>query len=148
MGYSETLEAAGAKVLAFQEFGSYQGNWYAVVDYNGEIGVAEGSYGSCSVCDAFEAEFGCGDEPPIEKDGKYFRNNWVDDEITKEEYDQLKSDYQTKFSNFGADYLRNISNKEMIKTRLDEITKKTEEDGYSFYEEEKEGLEWCLTQLQ
>ncbi len=58
MGYREALEAAGAKVLAFKEFGSYQGDWYALVEYNNETGWVHGCYGSCSGCDSFEAEFG------------------------------------------------------------------------------------------
>ena len=57
MSYEMCLVKAGAKVLAFQEFGDYQGSWYALVEYNGERGWVEGSYGSCSGCDAFEAEF-------------------------------------------------------------------------------------------
>ena len=58
MSYEMCLEKAGAKVLAFQEFGSYQGEWYALVEYKGDRGWIEGSYGSCSGCDAFESEFG------------------------------------------------------------------------------------------
>jgi len=55
--YHESLVAAGAVVLEFEEFGSYQGDWLAVVDYNGKRGLVWGSYGSCDHCDAFEAEF-------------------------------------------------------------------------------------------
>jgi hypothetical protein len=54
MGYREALEAAGAKVLDYKAFGDYQGTWIAITDK----GVIVGSYGSCSGCDAFEAEFG------------------------------------------------------------------------------------------
>lgn len=55
--YQEALEAAGAVVLEFEDFGSYQGDWLAVVEYDGWRGLVRGSYGSCSHCDAFEAEF-------------------------------------------------------------------------------------------
>lgn len=79
MGYKEALEAAGAKVLQFQEFGSYQGTWLAEVDYEGKVGWIEGAYGSCSGCDSFEAEFG-----------------WDDDE---------KPDYQERLAEFGKGYL-------------------------------------------
>ena len=58
MSYESALRAAGAKVLEFEYFGSYQGDWYALVEYNHEIGWICGSYGSCSGCDAFEGEFG------------------------------------------------------------------------------------------
>lgn len=57
MGYQKTMEMAGAKILAFEEFGSYQGDWWAKVEYNGEKGWVNGSYGSCSGCDAFCSEF-------------------------------------------------------------------------------------------
>ena len=57
-GYKEALEAAGAKVHRFFEAGSYQGEWYALVWFAGHLGWVTGGYGSCSGCDAFEAEFG------------------------------------------------------------------------------------------
>jgi hypothetical protein len=58
MGYREALEAAGAKVTAYESFGSWQGDWLARVTYEGRDGIIAGSYGSCSYCDAFDAEFG------------------------------------------------------------------------------------------
>ncbi len=61
MSYQQALEAAGCEVIEFQEFGSYQGEWLALVKYDGEIGVVDGCYGSCSGCDAFESEFGYGE---------------------------------------------------------------------------------------
>jgi len=60
MGYFEALEAAGAQVLASQTFGSYQGDWFAKVNYNGSTAWVHGCYGSCSGCDAFCAEFDFG----------------------------------------------------------------------------------------
>jgi hypothetical protein len=30
-GYQRALEAAGADIIEFQEFGSYQGDWFAVL---------------------------------------------------------------------------------------------------------------------
>lgn len=54
MSYREALEAAGATVEAFKRFGSYQGDWWAKTSE----GWISGAYGSCSGCDAFEAEFG------------------------------------------------------------------------------------------
>lgn len=58
MSYKESLIVAGAKVLEFQHFGDYQGSWFALVDYQDERGWVEGSFGSCSMCDAFQNEFG------------------------------------------------------------------------------------------
>lgn len=82
MGYQEALEAAGAEVILFQEFGSYQGTWLAKVNYHGETGWIEGSYGSCSGCDAFEAEF-----------------DWNDKD---------KPDYQKRLAEFGESYLSSL----------------------------------------
>jgi hypothetical protein len=67
MGYIKALRAAGAEILAFEEFGSYQGDWWAKVRYNDEIGWVHGYYGSCSGCDAYEAEFGWGEDVTEEK---------------------------------------------------------------------------------
>lgn len=52
--YEGALAAAGAEVLAFQQFGSYQGEWWAKVRYKREIGWVQGYYGSCSGCDALQ----------------------------------------------------------------------------------------------
>lgn len=56
--YRDALEQAGAEVLCFEHFGSYQGDWWAKVTYNSETFWVTGSYGSCSGCDAFQSEFG------------------------------------------------------------------------------------------
>ncbi len=61
MSYQFALEAAGCEVIEFVEFGCYQGEWLALIRQANEIGVCEGSYGSCSYCDAFESEFGYGE---------------------------------------------------------------------------------------
>lgn len=55
--YKKCLRLAGADVLDFKYFGSYQGDWYALVNYQNEKGWIHGAYGSCSGCDAFEMEF-------------------------------------------------------------------------------------------
>ena len=83
MGYKEALEAAGAEVMAFEEFGSYQGDWWAKVRYKGELGWVQGSYGSCSGCDAFEAEFGWDDGTP-EKLAEFGRG-YLDDLLLGQE---------------------------------------------------------------
>lgn len=57
MSYRESLEAAGARVLAFEHFGDWQGSWVALVEYQGQRGWVQGSFGSCDYCDAFQAEF-------------------------------------------------------------------------------------------
>jgi len=58
-GYHTSLVAAGAQVLSFYMYGDYQGAWLAHVESpDGRTGWIRGAYGSCSGCDAFEAEFG------------------------------------------------------------------------------------------
>lgn len=59
MSYQDALVAAGANVHCFEQFGSYQGDWWAKVTFKGETGWINGSYGSCSGCDSFESEFSC-----------------------------------------------------------------------------------------
>ena len=54
-GYDDCLEAAGADVLDFERFGSYQGEWWALVRCAGALGFVSGGFGSCSGCDAIEA---------------------------------------------------------------------------------------------
>lgn len=54
--YQWCLEQAGAKVLAFKTFGSYQGDWFAKVEYEGNVFWINDYYGSCSGCDAFESD--------------------------------------------------------------------------------------------
>lgn len=76
------MEAAGATVLTMEHFGSYQGDWWAKVLYNGTTGWVHGCFGSCSGCDAFEAEFG-----------------W---------HDEDKPDYQQRLSDFGKLYLNDL----------------------------------------
>lgn len=63
MSYLETFERAGAEILANQEFGDWQGTGLTKVNYKGKVGWIEYAYGSCSGCDAYEAELGyCWDE--------------------------------------------------------------------------------------
>ena len=86
MSYEEAMTAAGANVLRFEQFGSYQGDWFALVQYNSETGWVHGSYGSCSGCDAFEGEFG-----------------WSDHE---------RADYQERLADFGRGYLDGLLTQE------------------------------------
>jgi hypothetical protein len=55
--YKLALELAGAEVLKYAEFGSYQGDWLAKVRYEGKEGWVNDYFGSCSGCDAFLGEF-------------------------------------------------------------------------------------------
>lgn len=55
--YELAMTTAGAAVHAFKSFGSYSGDWWAKVTYEGKTGWVNGSFGSCSGCDAFQSEF-------------------------------------------------------------------------------------------
>jgi hypothetical protein len=106
MGYKETMQAAGAKVIAYKTFGDYQGTWLAKVEWNGQIGWVEGFYGSCSGCDAFEAEFGYESRPVVgdedfwdETKGSYSPATQADVEA-----------YDARFKAFGLRHLeRNLA---------------------------------------
>lgn len=146
MGYSESLKAAGAKVFDYWETGDYQGTWYALVEYNGKKGIVEGSYGSCSGCDSFLGEFDFGGGEPTDKgDGTYYSASY--DDIDKEEYDRQLADYNKRLTDFGVSYLHKIQQEDILKIRLEEISKKVGEDGWSFEIEEKEGIEKALQLL-
>lgn len=89
MSYKVALEAAGAKVLQFKNFGDWSGSWYSLVEYNGTKGWVRGSFGSCSYSDSFEAEFG----------------NYWDEEENPEEYNK-------RLDAFGRRYLDNMLTQE------------------------------------
>jgi hypothetical protein len=97
MSYNRALEAAGAEVLESQYFGSYQGDWLALVNYMGVRQWVHGTFGSCSYCDAFEAEF----------------DNYHEDRCTEHAYDEpncaycqvAAEDYQRRLAEFGKSYL-------------------------------------------
>lgn len=105
-GYQEALQAAGAEVLAFQEFGSYQGDWIAKVTYGGQTGYVTGSYGSCSGCDAFQGEF------------DFSRNRECEDHryMSKcdacEVCDAASADYDRRLREFGEGYLGDVLTQE------------------------------------
>lgn len=135
MGYSECLEIAGCKIIEFKEFGSYQGDWLAFVEYNNEYGFVQGAYGSCSGCDAFYAEFD-GNYTYIEN-GKFF----VDfDEVDERAYKKAESDLHERKCAFGKSYLvGGLYGIEYYQRLLDEILK----DDW-FDEERKEYCEWAI----
>ncbi len=139
MGYQQTLEANGVIVKHYKEFGSYQGTWISVLEDGRFI---EGSYGSCSGCDAFEAEFGYGDEPEI-NDGKYYLGNrsWDEGSLsTLDQYEIDKKTYEKRLKDFGKSYLDSAETKEEIISRY-----KIKCEGEYSWEDDKEILEWLLT---
>ena len=103
MSYQESLVAAGAEVHCFREFGSYQGAWWAKVTYKGITGWTEGSYGSCSGCDSFQAEFDYCEQ-------KCEEHKWDSDinENQCSECEKAKENYNRKLENFGKAYLEDV----------------------------------------
>jgi glutaredoxin len=100
-GYQSALEAAGATVLAFKEFGSYQGEWWAKVRHKRKTRWVCGSYGSCSGCDAFEAEFGYNEDRCEEH-----RYDWEDEKSPAcDACKAAKASATEKLAKFGAVYL-------------------------------------------
>jgi hypothetical protein len=101
MSYEGAMEAAGAEVLAFKEFGSYQGSWWAKILFEGKTYWVNGSYGSCSGCDAFQSEFGYGDDEHC-AEHKYQYSN---DPISCEACAEAKKAYQARLAEFGKSYI-------------------------------------------
>lgn len=119
MSYEQAMEAAGAKVLAFEQFGSYQGDWWALVEFQDKRGFVHGYYGSCSGCDAFEGEFGYSNDP------------WCDQHSYRPDADckgcqEAKAKRDEKLAAFGKDYLDVIVPRE---TAVVEASKNLEWDG-------------------
>jgi hypothetical protein len=93
MSYQSALTAAGANVIAFQEFGDWQGSWVALVEYKGERGWVQGSFGSCSHCDSFEAEFG-----------------WDAEE---------EDDYEQRLASFGESYMGGLQTTQQVLSQFE-----------------------------
>lgn len=104
MGYCESMELAGATVHAFENFGSYQGDWWAKVTYRGVDGFVHGAFGSCSGCDSFQAEFDC--EGHECGDDKYFTPAWNLDRLS--ESCEKCQDVKRRMAEFGESYLDGI----------------------------------------
>lgn len=112
-GYSGALQAAGAVVLEFRAFGSYQGDWYALVDYKGERGWIRGCYGSCSHCDAFESEFGWSSDDGCDEHPYSSHSDCADCKAKADEY-------QTRLASFGRSYCDGLQSADTICAELDE----------------------------
>lgn len=110
MSYESALEAAGAEVHDTEFFGDWQGTWIARVTYNGTTGFIEGSFGSCSGCDSFQAEFD-------------FSENCREHRYTGSEpgtcvnCDKAKEVYGIRLKSFGELYLDDIMTAEQVRER-------------------------------
>jgi len=109
---AKALEAADAKVLAFGNFGSCQGDWWAKVEYEGRVAWAHGAFGSCSGCDAFQAEFDCYEMMDCcASDNRH----WTHDP-TCAACVAAKAAYDVKFAEFGKGYLGDLFTQEQAET--------------------------------
>jgi len=139
MGYYEAIEAAGVKIKEYKEFGSYQGDWFAILEDNT---VVHGGYGSCSGCDSFQGEFGWDDNiKEKQSNGKYYRNNYIneDDELSEEQANIENQAYNTKLCKFGQSY---IVSPETLSEITERYKKKTIEE-YA-WEDDREIYHWLL----
>jgi hypothetical protein len=105
MSYEAALRAAGADILAFEAFGSYQGEWWAKVVYQNQQGWVQGEYGSCSGCDAFEAEFGPF-EPTCEQ------HDYTGFDPTCPACVAAQAEYLQRLAQFGQTYLDSLLTQE------------------------------------
>lgn len=112
MSYSDAMEAAGAEVLVYKEFGSYQGEWYAKVRFDGNIMWVNGSYGSCTGCDSFQAEFGYSEDGTCSE----HRYEYPTPEACPN-CDEAKFQYKERLASFGLSYLQSgdMTDSEAIK---------------------------------
>lgn len=148
MGYQQALTAAGAVVIDTKYAGSYQGTWGSVVEYNGKRGLVTGAFGSCSVCDSFQAEF---DDYmwgsvviTYDTETDTYSRDYGDIQCTKEEFDAQQAEYQQKLSDFGKRYLHVIQEKWDVENQLAHLSK-DEDDWYD--DENRQLLAWALPLL-
>lgn len=77
MSYMKCITEAGAEVLDYKYFGSYQGTILAFVKEDGKTKWLDIGYGSCSACDglqAFEERFDWDEKIPAEEYARFGRD--------------------------------------------------------------------------
>lgn len=124
MGYTQALEAAGAKLIDYDSFGDLQGTWLALVDYNGQRVWIRGGYGSCSACDAFKAAFSDINEGCSENDHDYEAQEGC--ETCKVQQQK----YQQELADFGKRYMtgNEWTQDEMVNELVREVEENTWDD--------------------
>lgn len=129
MSYENALQAAGAEVLAFKDFGSHQGEWWAKVRVADRLGWINGSFGSCSGCDAFEAEFGWDDRDYCASGKGHY-----DHDPECKACVEKKAAYDIKLAAFGKQYLEDV--------RTQEEAEKAASENLSWDSDAQEMLDW------
>jgi len=62
--------ATGKELLLYETFGSYSGDYIAILKGENGIEIWKGTYGSCSGCDTLQAIQGYSDESPSDEQVK------------------------------------------------------------------------------
>jgi hypothetical protein len=134
MGYEVAMKAAGAEVHEYEQFGDYQGAWWAKVTYEGNIFWVHGSYGSCSGCDAFQSEFDYTDETCDE-------HRYTDKQPDCLDCTNAKAAYDHKLAEFGRGYL---TGNEWTQEEVEASITRDIDEGYDYGEYRKQ-LEFVKT---
>lgn len=82
--YDSLLKECCEEVYCYDEFGSYQGDWFAKVKFKGNIGWVHGCYGSCPYCDWVSGTDLEGEELKKAFIGEYLENLLSQEEAEKE----------------------------------------------------------------
>ena len=74
--YADVLAVGtGREPVAYQEYGSYQGDYLAILKDEENLYVYKGSYGSCSGCDWLESERGWDSRGITKEKGEQYAAN-------------------------------------------------------------------------
>ncbi len=129
--YDGALTKAGAVVHNSKTFGSYQGMWVAEVTLpDGRKGLIQDYYGSCSGCDAFEAEFAYDSHQSEKHPGMEDDANCAEC-IARSE----------KLAEFGRGYFANLKSADELGTEL------AGESHWSYYDETPERAAFILARM-
>lgn len=112
INHQDILKRQGFNIDAFEAFGSYQGDYAAIVEKDGKVGLAIIGYGSCGGCDALESITDILDYS--------YKPNKDDFENNPEEAKQQQIDYESKLALY----------REEIQSYATEITNNIRYDSY------------------
>lgn len=92
--HQEIMERQGFEILDWEAFGSYQGDYAAIVKKDNKVGFIVIGYGSCSGCDALEA---VKEYAPEEV---YYNEYDFDDEEDNELYESKMETYKERLKEY------------------------------------------------
>jgi hypothetical protein len=129
MSYELALKTAGAKIYKMEYFGSYQGDWIALVSYQGKLGWVHDYFGSCALCDAFQNEFDYRSTFHYHGD-KYWT---IDGDELNEDCPKCAEILQ-RLKEFGEEYLNDLKTFEEVYTEIQKC------NGY----DDQKMLDWLI----